>query len=180
MLCIFVQGKGKDIFESSLGFGFRGGRSCGCRGSGVHSDSWQHLWRAVGEKHGVHWGAVKFVEIEASEFRVGICVDLPFLLLVSYWPTNENLMKGIHTANFSVWLYLVYVAVSAVQGLDSSCRPSTLKGDSESDRSAFMTTVPCWNCMIASGHDGSAATYQSASSGSFRSIGKNIRFEIAL
>jgi hypothetical protein len=73
-------------------------------------------------------------------------------------------MKGMHTENFSVWLYLVYVAVSAEQGLDSSCRPSTLKGDRESDRSAFMTTVPCWNCMMASGHDGSAAMYQSASS----------------
>lgn len=44
--------------------------------------------------------------------------------------------------------------MSPAQGLDCSCRPSTEKGVRSKEPSEFSTKVPCWNCMIACGHDG--------------------------
>lgn len=39
----------------------------------------QHLGWFVGEVHGVHWGAVEFVKIEALGFAITICNDFVFL-----------------------------------------------------------------------------------------------------
>jgi hypothetical protein len=55
----------------------------------------------------------------------------------------------------------VYVDVELAQGSDCSCLPSTAKGDRLNDPSAFSTKVPCWNCIIAWGHDGLVAAIPS-------------------
>lgn len=61
--------------SGSLGFLSR----CGGCGGRVHRDGREHLRGSVGKEHGVHWGAVELVEIEASHFCVAIYVDLVFL-----------------------------------------------------------------------------------------------------
>jgi len=56
----------------------------------------------------------------------------------------------------------VYVALLEAHGSDCSWRPSTANGVMASERSGFITTVPCWNCIMPCGHFGSEAGHSSA------------------
>ena len=104
------------------------------------------------------------VEVEALDVVVGVQVD-GVLLQEPGVSQNERssltlrlpLAVVLYALTFisSLWLYRTYTLLSPLHGALVNCLPSTAIGVRLRLPFAFMTQLPCWNCMIPEGHVGS-------------------------
>lgn len=81
---------------------------CCCCRSWVHCDCWKHLRWAEGKEHGVHGCAVKLVEVETGQFRIGVCVNLVFLVTVRkmLWKSWGRNMPSLFRVDYIVCMLM--------------------------------------------------------------------------